>query len=114
EHVEKRLTRNTTSNDVSLCGKGFVITGACSPFALIPEAILLGDGLLGTTYFDSIEEGKACELFEKYVANDKRKYQKLIEKNWNNQGCAEKNLGEEIKFMNLECNEIISILLINR
>ncbi|KAF0536657.1 hypothetical protein F8M41_009056 [Gigaspora margarita] len=64
EHVEKRLTRNTTSNDVSVFGKGFVITGECLPFALTPDVILLGGGLLGTTYFDSIGEDKAFELFE--------------------------------------------------
>ncbi|CAG8528352.1 15021_t:CDS:2, partial [Gigaspora rosea] len=38
----------------------------------------IGWSLAGTTYFDSIaviEKGKACELFEKCVANNKEKYQ---------------------------------------
>ncbi|RIB19435.1 hypothetical protein C2G38_2181860 [Gigaspora rosea] len=65
EDIEKRFTRNTVGNVVSLCGEGFVIAGAGFPFASIPGAILLGDGLLGTTYFDSaavIEERKAQKI----------------------------------------------------
>ncbi|KAF0333018.1 hypothetical protein F8M41_017517 [Gigaspora margarita] len=81
--MEKRFTRNNVGNVVSPCVIGFVIAGTWFPFALIPGAILLGDGLLGTTYFDFaavIEESKACEIFEKVVIIKKKSKIKAVVK----------------------------------